>query len=230
MHPELPDDLVYRIEKACILKIPFSQYPALIELSYSGFFYSQWIDFVFHSAPRPTLLIAYWAYGAAAGWYFDPKYVEKKVKIIEAWAPQAQKDFIAKRLAPFQRCSVYGRKERKKHWPPPNKSKQKLLELSKRSKESLFFPNIKRIDLQQGLWLVMAQFFDRFRRKNIRFAVVDFEMPIGTSKGRLCTHVKYDIAKDGRHAHAYPIEKSEQKRHPSVSLSSFNLRLKKSSS
>jgi hypothetical protein len=164
------------------------------------------------------------AYGSHAGKFFDPRFVDKKVRLIEEWSERAKKDFVTAGLALFHRCKVYGREDRRKHWPPGNMTNRELLELSTKTKESMFLPWVEQIDLQQGLWLAMAKFFGRFKKGKIRYVVVDFEDPVGVSQGEWCYRVKYDLAK--YYAHAYPIGASEDKSLPSVALSEFGLRLR----
>jgi hypothetical protein len=226
-NPELTQDIAHRLEKTVVPEIPFDRWPAIEAIGATGFFFDQWIEFLIRYKSRPALFVMFMGYGANAGEFFDPRFIEKKVRIIERWAERAKRDYVKHWLSLFENCQVLGPDKRPKHWPPGNTSNQELLRLSTKTKESIFFGRITRTDLQQGLWLAMAKFFPRFKNGTKRYFVVNFGAAIGVFKGKLCKRAKYDVSlKAQPYAHAYPIPDDAGKNLPTVTPSEFGLRLR----
>ncbi len=165
-------------------------------------------------------------WGKFAGWFFDPKYIQRKVARLEEWIGDAKRDFQTGPMRFFFECSI-DRTKGKKHWRAPNTLIKRVQEQSAKLREGVFDPRVTERDLDIGLWLAMDELFPQFKDKSLSFFAMDFGHRIGFAYGKPTQFARYDISYVARQYHAYPVTPTEAHKHPIVDLAAcgFDFRL-----
>ena len=215
--------MAHKLDLMSRAEIPMVNCPAVMCIEPK--FRQQWIRFLWRYRRRSPLLFNFMAYGT--DWAADrPRLqLQRKIDILESWITQAKEDFKKSKVRFFWDCSVLNHKDRPKHWRPTSFSKARVQRESLSNREGIFMPSMTLFFIEQGLWCIFANQFDRVLRRQLRFASFDFKMEVGFANGTATSIVRYDISYPAVHAHAYPISPAEAQKHPYVTLDDVGLEI-----
>jgi hypothetical protein len=221
-HEDIPPDLVQRLERARTPEIPMYQCTAALLLNSA--FYKDWVRFLIQYRRRSPLLLQFIKEGAQAGRHFDYSTLRRKVETVEGWIEQAKADFQASEISFFWKCSITKRGNRQKHWRHRKADPARVRSMTETTKESIFHPDITEESMLEGLWILFSAYFNRFKRRKIDKAVIDFGCEIGFARGKATSLAQYEIGYYPPEAHCFPILATEKANYPIIRLSEFGLR------
>lgn len=214
-------DIKARLDVARTFTLPFESKISLRPLGRR--LAIEWVWFLIKYKRRSKLFEAYISHGDHIADVFKLDYMKRGIERLEAYLPQARKEFEAGRAGFFVRCRVKPSGEFKKHWPNPNESNAKIQAKTAKSKVSRFRKEFNLNDAYAGLWLAMENCFDAMWAKKLSFVVVNFEHDIGFTRGEPTSFVLYDINYSNHEAHCYPVSMQEAQKEKCLSLSDYGI-------